>query len=319
MHILNNPISRTTLFFGDFVADTILRTPTPNPSFVENIQYAQETMDYTIKTLCLGATNKSNSKASFSKMKEMRNAVIKKMDIWQQNSPENSQKWQEVLLTAQDTCAKQYKMGNCGEHSAVSFCYLKNTKQITSIDKLDMVFSDHVFVLIGRKHDSSADDVTTWGESCVVCDAWAERIYPLSEIDYHLKDICRIYNLTIENDNLSLKVTINGHKLIRDTSTPCPPSLNPEKQLIIQDKIRDYQSFKHRSFVHQKAGTITALAIGLIGSLLISSKLLVKLSDRSWNLLRGSSITIATILCYSSFFFEKHAQMYEKKANLVWK
>ncbi|MBS0626808.1 MAG: hypothetical protein JSS09_01185 [Verrucomicrobia bacterium] len=56
-------------------------------------------------------------------------------------------------------------------HNSVSFYYLKNNKQITSIDELRMVYADHIFLLIGREPGSFPYNIKTWGKSCVVCDA----------------------------------------------------------------------------------------------------------------------------------------------------
>ncbi|MBS0626809.1 MAG: hypothetical protein JSS09_01190 [Verrucomicrobia bacterium] len=110
-----------------------------------------------------------------------------------------------------------------------------------------------------------------------------------------MKDICNIYNSTIKDNDFTLKIGANGRKFL-ETSSSLPPSLSP--------------TFKHRSYVHEKASSATALAVYLIGSLFISNKLFVKSDRSSWNLPNVFSILTALILCFSSVFFKKHAKTY---------
>lgn len=72
--------------------------------------------------------------------------------------------------------------GNCGEHAASAYQYLKRNK-VSPIDY--MIYrspGDHAFVVIGRDLSGDAADYKTWGASAVVCDAWDHKVIPATEI-----------------------------------------------------------------------------------------------------------------------------------------
>lgn len=72
--------------------------------------------------------------------------------------------------------------GNCGEHAASAYQFLKRHK-ISPIDY--MIYrapGDHAFVVIGRDLSGDVADYKTWGPSAVVCDAWDHKVLPASQI-----------------------------------------------------------------------------------------------------------------------------------------
>lgn len=105
-------------------------------------------------------------------------------------------------------------VGNCYEMSAiVKYFFLKfYPEKALFVELVD--FGNHVFVVIGRKHESPC--YKDWAEEAVICDPWSGEVYPAAMIPEKLKDFAkrvvffytdqfeiREYNLVIEpNFNL---------------------------------------------------------------------------------------------------------------------
>ncbi len=78
--------------------------------------------------------------------------------------------------------AMKHGCGNCGEHAAVAFMFLR-AQGVKPIDF--MAFPkpyDHNFLIIGRTANSVVNDYRTWGEEAVVCDAWDQQAFIAKEI-----------------------------------------------------------------------------------------------------------------------------------------
>ena len=83
---------------------------------------------------------------------------------------------------------KLYGVGNCGEQASMAFFYLCE-RHVQSLELMFINNGDHAFVVLGRKSDSNISDYTTWGEHAVVCDPWANRYYPASDLQFQLNDL----------------------------------------------------------------------------------------------------------------------------------
>lgn len=95
---------------------------------------------------------------------------------------------------------KKYQFGNCGEQAQTAFVFLKK-KGVCNLDFCSTSIGGHNLVVIGRESGSNPEDISTWGDSAVICDPWAERAYPLSDFkemqkpenDIRYADICYEY------------------------------------------------------------------------------------------------------------------------------
>ena len=68
-----------------------------------------------------------------------------------------------------------------GEQAAIAFVFLVD-RRVTPIDYMERTNADHAFVVIDRKVGSDVKDISTWGDTAVVCDPWDEKVYAASEI-----------------------------------------------------------------------------------------------------------------------------------------
>lgn len=103
--------------------------------------------------------------------------------------------------------------GNCSEMAQLAFWRLteqakhprlelmcldnkegaRNIKpNIVDHDKIQSVFPDHVFLVIGRDPHSRADDSTTWGFNTVICDAWSGRVFSANQMHEEMGLIARV-------------------------------------------------------------------------------------------------------------------------------
>jgi hypothetical protein len=73
--------------------------------------------------------------------------------------------------------AIQAGCGNCAEQCAVAIEFLLARTRIDSLDFMafDPNIYDHMFLVIGRKKDSTVTKISTWGIHAVICDPW----YPI--------------------------------------------------------------------------------------------------------------------------------------------
>ncbi len=153
-----------------------------------NLLYAKEAVDYTTKCLPYGAVNYDNDLSKVSRLKLVKmNLMINDAEAASKNIPlsHNFDLYYEVIAKV----AKEHKIGNCGEHSAIAYTYLKNEKNLRKLDYLALVNGDHAFVVIGRKPGSDVTDPTTWGDAAVVCEPWGKTYYPAIQVFDQLNKI----------------------------------------------------------------------------------------------------------------------------------
>jgi len=76
---------------------------------------------------------------------------------------------------------EKYGFGYCTEVNDFVYLYLKKHLPVdTSVEFCKVQGGDHGAVVVGRRPHSDPDDSTQWGDAWIV-DAWANRIYPISE------------------------------------------------------------------------------------------------------------------------------------------
>ena len=82
--------------------------------------------------------------------------------------------------------------GNCGEMSAVAYLHLRPL--IRPITLVEVKFfsswrdANHAFVVIGRDAASVNTDIRKWNPECAVCDPWANKAYPLRQIEAEMTE-----------------------------------------------------------------------------------------------------------------------------------
>ncbi len=324
-------ISNLTLAAGDYVADTASPLEPPlDPAFIENMRYAEEAMNYTVKALPRGASNWPNSSVSSGEIRAMRvvtdvvatmRVIFRALNFFK---PRLECKGAiDISLTTESECARKYGIGNCGEHAIVSFLYLQKDKKNPTCDLVSLTNADHAFTIVGRDSSSSLKDPATWGKSAVICDPWARLIYPASEFTYNMKETLRNYGYIpddwSEDEQPRAEIVYNDGKSKNPSEEySIKPILTEEKELALQNKLKNYHSLKNKVRVHKslemqsKDASIVAGAIGLLG------KMSRKLKGRSSGLLMGSSLMLSATFYASSYFSPKHEKMYEEKIRQFW-
>lgn len=159
------------------------------------------------------------------------------------------------------TLVKQFSIGNCEEYAMLVLNYLRK-QNIEHAEALIIQGDDHGFVVIGRTRGSDLALPSTWGDDAVVCDAWANKVYPASQIFDRLMCFRAMlhqhlaYPFDPKQHTLKILVSIGGNdcelkarryadgilklKWIRKVVLPID---HPEKDALLDQIARDSQDF----------------------------------------------------------------------------
>lgn len=86
------------------------------------------------------------------------------------------------LARIESDLLREIGYGHCFELGGAAYWFLQQHGVEGSLVELCKTsISRHVLVVIGRRPDSDRGNVSTWGPDAVVCDPWANKVYPLSE------------------------------------------------------------------------------------------------------------------------------------------
>lgn len=91
----------------------------------------------------------------------------------------------DSYIRAMAQSAREMHVGNCGEHAALAFEYLRG-KGVRPLDFVTYRDGDHAFVVLNRAADASIDDLSAWAPEAVLCDPWrgAAQIGEMARIWY---------------------------------------------------------------------------------------------------------------------------------------
>jgi len=135
----------------------------------KHLAVAQQAVRYTQKVLSKGAGNKFLSNPFTTREIAYTRQALDSGKVLAACPSEEKR----IEITAY--VAGLSKCGNCEEHTAVAFIYLRDHK-VRPIDFM-LKGAKHAFVVVGRAKGSKAADPTTWGPEAVVCDPWAGEAY----------------------------------------------------------------------------------------------------------------------------------------------
>ena len=138
----------------------------------QNLVWAKAAVSYTKKALSTGPSNKLSNMGLRPLMcvNMMRGSAspMKKNNMYD-------------FIRSWASRAQHFKCGNCAEHAAVAFVYLKD-KGILPIHYMALVGKgDHGFVVIGRKTGSPDGNLASWGPNAIVCDPYKDKCYPVMQ------------------------------------------------------------------------------------------------------------------------------------------
>jgi len=83
----------------------------------------------------------------------------------------------------------KYSLGNCTELATQVFDYvLTEAGPDVRVEIFYINGGDHVFAVLNRDPASDPSNPMTWGSNAVICDPWADLVYPAEEYAGKLKD-----------------------------------------------------------------------------------------------------------------------------------
>ncbi|MCE3044918.1 hypothetical protein [Legionella sp. 16cNR16C] len=161
---------------------------------------------------------------------------------------------------------KKLSLGNCHELALMALDYVVNyTPPQTNAEVYHIKGGDHVFLVVGRKKDSIANQPETWGDQAYICDPWANEVYPASDYLSRTKNYYRVTDKTTGN--------FTNHT---EDFNPSKHSLNPIKDSNAS-YIREAHSEKHIEQVMQIFETKTNLILKAMDQL---EQNLLKIADK---------------------------------------
>jgi hypothetical protein len=88
------------------------------------------------------------------------------------------------LMALSAHMVKRWGYGHCSHQASAAWFFLQDCELHGSlVEVCHFEGGDHGLVAIGRNPASNPADMRTWGQDVVVCDPWANKIYPLSALD----------------------------------------------------------------------------------------------------------------------------------------
>ncbi|GEM_PF-5042208 len=137
-----------------------------------------------------------------------------------------SSNYWEIIKLLHDYPVKN-GVGNCGENANVAYYHVQvaiRSENMVSIAIVAMV-EDHVFVVIGVDPHKQLTDPECWPKTAVICDPWAEVIYPAVLYKDLIKEvIARVWFSSIDN----IKLNELPERAFFATNTYTPPAKIPE-------------------------------------------------------------------------------------------
>lgn len=152
----------------------------------QNLQMATKAIEHVRAQLKFGTNAKKDSEvAQLNLIKEIRKEINEKNHTYNKWHGHDASKIEQLKFHSK--AMERVGYGHCGELAAAAFTFLHES----GVKKLDFCLfpeSRHNFVVIGRAKESRSNDINTWGPDAVVCDVWAEKAYPLSELPQQQKE-----------------------------------------------------------------------------------------------------------------------------------
>jgi hypothetical protein len=108
--------------------------------------------------------------------------------------------WKDQL-EASASWAKLMGCGNCGEYSALAFVYLRDVLKARPLDWMEYNNMQHAFVIVGRDSGTAPTAsnelfyppaIGKWNTSCIMCDAYYDRVLDYSHLVRELGNRSRL-------------------------------------------------------------------------------------------------------------------------------
>lgn len=156
--------------------------------FEENFKLAQEAVEYARSfiqhTSTLPSQTKEEAMVQIDEILKVRKRVLSQEEIVHDLYSIPDHPYVKILKRYKKGI-KQHHAGNCGEYADLLMNFFR--KRGVSADCF-LTGKDHMFVVIGRAHESDPNRPKTWGEQAVICDPLnSTPCYPVNDIFKELK------------------------------------------------------------------------------------------------------------------------------------
>lgn len=160
-----------------------------------NLKWARQALDFKKEKLSFGASN-AVPDLTFS---DIIRSIAARGGVTVQKlaqifGPEKTSDMENVASIAD--LALKFGSGNCGEQSAVVFCWLHENK-VQNISLLSCKDADHMFVVIGVENLAWFEKLSEFPIFSVVCDPWSNRYYPARELQMGTKPMGTVFETVI--------------------------------------------------------------------------------------------------------------------------
>lgn len=150
-----------------------------------NLANAQDAVRYVRGKMDIGTSNKFlpnlwGFPARTLCVAESRDHMVKDLKSQQKDLARDGGDPLKAMVDTWAYWAGGYGCGNCGEHSAMAFVYLRDRLRVFPLDWMQINRWEHGFVVIGRAGVTNPADSSTWNGEAVVCDPYKNECWAAS-------------------------------------------------------------------------------------------------------------------------------------------
>jgi hypothetical protein len=117
----------------------------------------------------------------------------------------------EVLATYKSVIevSRKYSVGNCFELTFQALDYILNRYPEIKAEVYKLEYGEHTFLVLNRDADSSMFEPDTWGKNAIVCDPFANEVYPAKECIKRLRS-----SIEDDKENKTVPYDPNQHLIM---------------------------------------------------------------------------------------------------------
>lgn len=167
-----------------------------NPELAENLKFACQVANEARSIIQDSSSHPCNNEMSAADrsyediaVESMRDR-LSEVDIYADEIMQCDVGERRKRLHAAAEIVRKFRAGNCQDYSFVVHDSATEQRPELRAEIFELRVGDHVFVVFGRQPGSDEHDYMTWGDSAVVCDAWAGEVYPASCMEENLYVYC---------------------------------------------------------------------------------------------------------------------------------
>lgn len=156
----------------------------------ETLKIGKEACEYARLQILKGGTQLENNDLSREDFLSHHFAVTKVRTASQNNLDSSNILLPESLTSYMNRISftSKYSVGNCHELALQALDYLLKYQPDCEGELYAIFGGDHGFLVLNRDPTSNPADPETWGDSAVICDPWANKVFAAKEYRSKLKN-----------------------------------------------------------------------------------------------------------------------------------